>query len=267
MEHTSAVAAAAMPSAASGGLSATSDGILQGGWEAARTVQPPVEGRCTGCVVTVERDAAGGGTLNATVLGDSGFMVLKPGGRHGWMVRYTCDEERIEEQQHYFNCPFQLGTLGGGEMNTPADAFHASVALEKDDVVIVATDGLFDTLFDEDIVNLFNECALTLPLLFSLPLSHPACLSLTVWWVCFATNRKLGDPRLPLEDAAEELVIAAQFAGAYGSPCRAITEDGAERLTGRTGDTPFGVRAKEEGFISRPGEAIDDVAVVVVRLD
>ena len=161
MEHTSAVAAAAMPSAgSSSGLGATAAGILHGGWEAARDIQPPVEGRCTGCVVTVERDAAGGGTLNATVLGDSGFMVLAPGGTGGWTVRYTCDKERVEEQQHYFNCPFQLGTLGGGEMNTPADAFHASVALEKDDVVIVATDGLFDTLFDEDIVKMFNECVL-----------------------------------------------------------------------------------------------------------
>ena len=46
-------------------------------------------------------------------------------------------------------------------------------------------------------------------------------------------NRKLGDPRIPLDDAAEELAVAAQFAGAYGSPCRAIDEDGAERLTVR----------------------------------
>eukprot|EP01043_Picozoa_sp_COSAG02_P068735 COSAG02_NODE_11520_length_1707_cov_2.000622_2_plen_106_part_00 len=46
-------------------------------------------------------------------------------------------------------------------------------------------------------------------------------------------TRKLGDPRIPLDDAAEELALAAQFAGAYGSPCRAIDEDGAERLTVR----------------------------------
>ena len=38
-------------------------------------------------------------------------------------------------------------------------------------------------------------------------------------------------------------------------------------MQGRVGDTPFGLRAKEEGFISRPGEAIDDVAVVLIRLD
>jgi hypothetical protein len=171
MEATSAVAAAAMPRADSASLGTTSAAILQGGWEAARTLQPPIEGRSTGCVVTVERKAATGGSiLNATVLGDSGFMVLSPPGQGpqdaGWSVRYTCDEERIEEQQHYFNCPFQLGSLGGGEMNTPADAFHASIALEHGDVVIVATDGLFDTLFDEDIVNMFDECARISPTLF-----------------------------------------------------------------------------------------------------
>jgi hypothetical protein len=38
-------------------------------------------------------------------------------------------------------------------------------------------------------------------------------------------------------------------------------------VQGRVGDTPFGLRAKEEGFISRPGEAIDDVAVVIMKLD
>ncbi len=167
MEETSAVAAAAMPSADSASLGATSADILHGGWEAARNLLPPIEGRSTGCVVTVEREAAtGGGILNATVLGDSGFMVLSPPGHRpnhdGWSVRYTCDEERIEEQQHYFNCPFQLGSLGGGEMNTPADAFHARVPLEHGDVVIVATDGLFDTLFDEDIANMFDEYARSL---------------------------------------------------------------------------------------------------------
>lgn len=53
-------------------------------------------------------------------------------------------------------------------------------------------------------------------------------------------SRKLGDPRIPLDDAAEQLAIAAQFAGAYGSPCRAIDEDGAERLTVRIiGATSF----------------------------
>lgn len=159
------MAAAAMPSADSSAvLGATSSTILQGGWEAARVLEPPIEGRSTGCVVTVElKPATGAGILNATVLGDSGFMVLAPPGRdstrRGWTVRYTCDEERIEEQQHYFNCPFQLGTLGGGEMNTPADAFQANFSLECGDVVIVATDGLFDTLFAEDIVKMFDEYA------------------------------------------------------------------------------------------------------------
>ena len=42
-------------------------------------------------------------------------------------------------------------------MNTPADAFHAMIPLEHGDVVIVATDGLFDTLFDEDIANMLDE--------------------------------------------------------------------------------------------------------------
>eukprot|EP01043_Picozoa_sp_COSAG02_P074893 COSAG02_NODE_15196_length_1194_cov_1.872146_1_plen_47_part_10 len=47
------MAAAKIRSADSASLGATSAEILHGGWEAARNLQPPIEGRSTGCVVTV----------------------------------------------------------------------------------------------------------------------------------------------------------------------------------------------------------------------
>ena len=115
------------------------------------------EGRSTGSVITVSQKSGGGGLLQAVVLGDSGFMVLSRDSSGGWGVRQSIDEERIEEQQHYFNNPFQLGTLGGGEVNTPADALRLSLPLSRGDLVLLATDGLFDTLFEQDIEHIVDE--------------------------------------------------------------------------------------------------------------
>ena len=116
-----------------------------------------MEGRSTGSVITVSQKSGGGGLLQAVVLGDSGFMVLSRDSSGGWGVRQSIDEERIEEQQHYFNNPFQLGVLGGGEVNTPADALRLSLPLSRGDLVLLATDGLFDTLFEQDIEDIVDE--------------------------------------------------------------------------------------------------------------
>jgi serine/threonine protein phosphatase PrpC len=56
---------------------------------------------------------------------------------------------RNEEQQHSFNYPFQLGT---GSSDSPRDAQLFVVKVECGDIVIVGSDGIFDNLFDEDIV-------------------------------------------------------------------------------------------------------------------
>ena len=52
-------------------------------------------GSCTACVVALDRT---GQTLHTANLGDSGFLLI----RKGKVVH------RSEEQQHYFNTPFQL---------------------------------------------------------------------------------------------------------------------------------------------------------------
>ena len=63
---------------------------------------------------------------------------------------------RTEEQQHAFNFPFQLGTQSG---DRPADALSFSVSVSEGDIVILGTDGLYDNLFDEDILQVVKlEC-------------------------------------------------------------------------------------------------------------
>lgn len=57
---------------------------------------------------------------------------------------------RTEEQQHRFNYPFQAGT---NAKDTPIkDAQKFAVQVRKDDIVILASDGLVDNVFSDDML-------------------------------------------------------------------------------------------------------------------
>lgn len=60
----------------------------------------------------------------------------------------------LSAQQHYFNCPYQLGTGSG---DSAADAGLSKTKVEKDDIVVMATDGLWDNLFIEEIEKMIVE--------------------------------------------------------------------------------------------------------------
>jgi len=56
------------------------------------------------------------------------------------------------EQWHWFDCPYQLGT---NSLDTPAaNAVVDKVELEEGDIVILATDGLPDNLWDTEIADI-----------------------------------------------------------------------------------------------------------------
>ncbi|GAA5888580.1 hypothetical protein JCM16303_000879 [Sporobolomyces ruberrimus] len=57
---------------------------------------------------------------------------------------------RSEEQQHSFNFPFQAGT---NSKDTPGkDAQRFTVKVQKDDIVLLASDGLVDNVFSDDLL-------------------------------------------------------------------------------------------------------------------
>jgi len=109
--------------------------ILEQAWLRAATIT----GSSTACCVTIS-----GSTLRAANLGDSGFLVV----RDGSLLH------RQAEQQHGFNFPFQLGT---GSTDGPDDAECVELQLQEGDVVVVATDGVLDNLFAEEIVAIVRE--------------------------------------------------------------------------------------------------------------
>ena len=65
------------------------------------------------------------------------------------------------EQQHFFNAPYQLAVVPpkmlkrGAIMDKPTDAEVVSMTVESGDIVLLATDGLFDNLFDKVRLGLF----------------------------------------------------------------------------------------------------------------
>lgn len=101
----------------------------------------PILGSCTACVLALHRDSH---TLYAANIGDSGLLVI----RHGYIV---C---RSMEQQHQFNTPYQLAVPPPGHpLNVLTDGPESAAILQFDveygDIVVLATDGVYDNVPEE----------------------------------------------------------------------------------------------------------------------
>lgn len=83
-------------------------------------------------------------TLRTCNLGDSGYMLLRKSGLD------LIEVFKSKEQQHSFNFPFQIGTGG----DDPAKGDEKTHTLEDRDILVVASDGLFDNLFNVKIIDL-----------------------------------------------------------------------------------------------------------------
>jgi protein phosphatase PTC7 len=138
-------------------------------------------GSSTACVLMLNHADAKIYTAN---MGDSGFMVVR-----GEKVVH-----RSQEQQHFFNTPFQL-SLPPSEMATQVLADHPDTAdkyefkVEDGDFIMLATDGVFDNLPDHllisEITKVPKASARWPPSLSSMPSEErkeddPACAELAV---------------------------------------------------------------------------------------
>lgn len=98
----------------------------------------PILGSSTACVLILNRENR---TVYTANIGDSGFIIV----RNGEIVH------RSEEQQHYFNTPFQLsmpppGHGGNVLSDSPESADTFEFPVRNGDVILVATDGVFDNV-------------------------------------------------------------------------------------------------------------------------
>jgi protein phosphatase PTC7 len=104
---------------------------------------PRPSGSSTACVVVVHKKV-----LYAANLGDSGYLVY----RDGEII------QKSMEQIHCFNTPFQLTLLPEGWdpdryiKDRPEHADLQKLELQSGDVILIATDGLWDNLPDSQII-------------------------------------------------------------------------------------------------------------------
>ena len=117
-----------------------------------RTLEDPeiLGGGTTACIGVAEDD----GKMHIANLGDSGFLQLRLGAVHHYS----------NPQTHAFNTPYQMSitppeilrqtqTFGGVPINDPAEmadiAYHM---LHHGDVLVLATDGVWDNLNSQDVL-------------------------------------------------------------------------------------------------------------------
>ncbi|XP_053950517.1 protein phosphatase PTC7 homolog [Anastrepha obliqua] len=110
----------------------------------------PILGSSTACVLVLNRENS---TVYTANIGDSGFMVV----RKGEIIH------KSEEQQHYFNTPFQLSLPPPGHghnvlSDSPDSADTISFSVKEGDVILVATDGVFDNVPERLLLDVLKEC-------------------------------------------------------------------------------------------------------------
>lgn len=96
-------------------------------------------GACTACVIQLK-----GGRIYAANLGDSGFILIRGG------------KEALASTplQHYFDCPYQLNNSETAPSDTSEDATMYELDVKEGDIIVAASDGLFDNVFTDDIISI-----------------------------------------------------------------------------------------------------------------
>ncbi|KAK0729276.1 phosphatase 2C-like domain-containing protein, partial [Apiosordaria backusii] len=129
--------------------------LMQKGYEAVCHDSSIKAGGSTAIVGLLTAD----GKLEVANLGDSGFILLRLNRVHA----------SSEPQTHAFNTPYQLSVVppsmllraaafGGAQlMDQPRDAEVTRHGLRHGDVVVFASDGLWDNLFEGDILRIVSE--------------------------------------------------------------------------------------------------------------
>ena len=130
--------------------------LLQTAYDAVMTNPRIQAGGCTACLGVMD----GEGNLETANLGDSAYLLLGPG-----KVAY-----RSQIQTHAFNTPYQLSKVpakmqaqhaifGGSQhfSETPAQADAQKHRVRHGDVVVFATDGVWDNLSAQDTLEIVTR--------------------------------------------------------------------------------------------------------------
>lgn len=224
--------------------------VISEAWE--NTVAAKVVGSSTICVATLDRKL---NQLSYSNIGDCGLMVVRhiDSEKAGYMRNRSqprhlrTSDMKIaylsQQQLRSFNLPYQLGFAEGvyfpGNFETPADADTASIPVMPGDIILLATDGLFDNLDLDEIVN-----------------------EISLWEKQYFPGSLRSSPDASVEDirlpSAHGSAALHELAKVIVNKARALSLDTVR-------DSPFALLAKENDIMWGGGMP-DDTSVVVARV-
>lgn len=185
-------------------------------------------GSSTACVVGMD-----GTQLVGINVGDSGLVV----------IRDAAIVYRTTEQQHYFNCPFQIGTdsLDTVEVGGPID-----VPLQHGDWIIMGTDGLWDNVFSSTIVEIVTSNQ-----------SAPEAADKS------ASSKQSGvtDSASDGGSAASDCSASSGVAEDAQAIAQKLAEFAVKVANDERGTSPFAVNAQNAGHLFLGGK-VDDITII-----
>lgn len=239
-----------------------------------------VLGSSTACLATVGSD----GVLRVRNLGDSGLMLW----RHHLPLTSAASrklpldeaaklwtlESETAAQTWAFNAPYQLeySSVFSPDGYKPSQAQEQLLRPKQGDVVIAATDGLFDNLYSRDVqAQLAKFDFAPCRALAHARRRRQAESARTAWELdrAAAGDNKRPLERLALLGVAEQLPVTDAELEASEKACRATLQSiatmlaiAAQRVGGDpTAASPFAAGARKHGWDYRGGK-MDDVCVV-----
>lgn len=239
-----------------------------------------VVGSATACIVTLDPRYD---QIAATNIGDSGFIILRDAstlpqsGSLGLSAAAATASSpalgssttvifRSPQQLHDFNQPFQLGYAPSNEdkFDRPADADIIRVPVKAGDLLILATDGLYDNLDEPELVRVVEAWRRDEAKRAGAETEAAASAS---------TAAARGAGAGVVDRIVAEGPRDSRWARGYGPNdpaldrlATALANRAEELSTDRSRDSPFAILAKENDIMWSGGVA-DDITVLIARVD
>lgn len=113
---------------------------------------PELTKRMLKCAEIADQIATGASTAVVASIGQDGFLrALSVGDSACMVIRNGKATAKTRDILHYFECPYQLSV---DSPDRPRDGTKMNIELMRGDLILMASDGIFDNLTDEQIVEI-----------------------------------------------------------------------------------------------------------------